>query len=869
MEKSPDNSIESLMAAATELHAQGSLAEASALYRKALEQDAEHAEAQHLLGLAAHQSGDSATGAALMEKSIRLDANQASYHANYGAALKALGRLEDAARAYERGMALDPGFLPAFYNAGQVYCLLERFEDAERVLRRAAELNPQLPAIWYNLGLCCSQMDNWEAAAESYQEAIGANPSYGDAYFGLGRAYAELGRLDEANNVLRSAMSLGYPERDCRLDLAGIAQRQGRDEEGVEHLERLVALGAADEAVYNNLALALQGLGRVEEADRAVDRALALDPDCVEALCTKASLRVDAGRFEEAEALSRRATEQAPHLDIAWNNLGTALRGMARLQESVEAYREAVRLKPDRPETRNNLGLALQRLGDAAGMEDQFKQALALRPNYASCYSNYSTGLIEAGRISEAEGLLLKALEIDEDLHAAWGNLGRVRYELGDFEESRQAYANAIAGGQSEGEMKVALAATQVANDAIDEETLYRYHREAGEILEAKRPAREASFAERIERERSSGKLRLGFVSSDFRGHSVAFFLMTLFQRLDRSRFEVYCYSGVQRPDGTTERFQALADGWRNILDTPTETIDRYVSEDGISVLIDLSGYTKGNCLGLFAVRAAPVQATWLGYAHSTGLSQMDYRLVDEKTDPEGVTLNSETLAYLPGSFLCYQVPENAPEPAAPPSLETGWISFGSFNNLVKLSPTSVELFAATLRAVEGSRLLLKSHQMVDRSIKERVLARFEAQGIGPERIELLPRMKTLSEHLDSYRRVDVALDTFPYHGTTTTCEALAMGVPVVTLAGRRHAARVGCSLLESVGLGDCVAQTREQFVAAAKALSEDLGRRSELRSGLRQRLLDSPLGDADRFARNFELAIEGMWARFLESDSR
>jgi len=313
-----------------------------------------------------------------------------------------------------------------------------------------------------------------------------------------------------------------------------------------------------------------------------------------------------------------------------------------------------------------------------------------------------------------------------------------------------------------------------------------------------------------------------------------------------------------------TARLRAHADHWRNIIGLSDDDAADRVRRDRIDILVDLTGHTGRNRMLLFARRPAPVQVTWLGYANTTGLSGMDYRLTDALADPPGESdaVHSETLVRLPDGFLCFGPPDDAPDVAAAPFHAAGHVTFGSFNSLAKLTADVIATWARILQQLPDSRLLLKSRPFADESVQARVLRLFAEHGIEGGRIALLARIPSTRDHLAAYGRLDIALDTFPYNGTATTSEALWMGVPVVTLAGAVHAARVGVSLLTAVGLEALVADEPDAYVEKAVELAGDTHRRAELRGTLRQRLIDSSLCNAVEFTRNLEETYRWMWQR-------
>ncbi len=360
------------------------------------------------------------------------------------------------------------------------------------------------------------------------------------------------------------------------------------------------------------------------------------------------------------------------------------------------------------------------------------------------------------------------------------------------------------------------------------------------------------------------GRIRIGYVSPDFRQHSVASFIEPVIREHDRALFEVFCYANLPRADRTTERLKGLAEHWRDIHGIPDAQAAAMIAADGIGILVDLAGHTSGNRLPLFALRPAPLQVTWIGYPDTTGLKGIDVRITDAIADPPGEEdrYHSERLVRLPRVFCCYLPPDAAPPVAPPPSSETGRITFGSFNNLAKVTPEVIALWSRVLHAVQGSVMLVKAQPLGDAGVRRRILALFEAQGIAPGRIELDAGQPTSLEHLEQYRRVDVALDTFPYNGTTTTCEALWMGVPVITLAGDRHASRTGATLLTSCGLVDLVTTSEAQYVEMARRVAADTGTLASFRSDARQRLTRSPLLDAAGVTRELEDVLRDLCAQ-------
>jgi protein O-GlcNAc transferase len=355
-------------------------------------------------------------------------------------------------------------------------------------------------------------------------------------------------------------------------------------------------------------------------------------------------------------------------------------------------------------------------------------------------------------------------------------------------------------------------------------------------------------------------KLRVGYVSPDFRRHSVSYFLTPLLAAHDRNAVEITCYAEVKQPDEVTARLKGLVSAWRSTVGMSDAELAERIRADGIDILVDLAGHTAGNRLAVFARQPAPVQVTWLGYPNTTGLSRIHYRLVDRVTDPPDASPASERLVRLENGFLCYEPPADAPPPMPPPCLAASAVTFGSFNNAAKLSPATLDAWARILQGSPGSRLVLKGAAFSEAETCKRFRGEFVRRGVAEERLALAPFTPSSRAHLAAYHAIDLALDPFPYNGTTTTCEALWMGVPVIALLGDRHSARVGASILTRLGLGRLIAFDPADYVERALALASDRAGLGELRAGMRQRFAASPLCDAAGFARRVEAAYRRMW---------
>ena len=504
--------------------------------------------------------------------------------------------------------------------------------------------------------------------------------------------------------------------------------------------------------------------------------------------------------------------------------------------------------------------------GQAAQAEEDIGRALELEPGHADWRCVLGEVYIVQWKLDAATDCYRAVLEVDPgDARARFG-LGNTLQMTGRADEAETCFRQVINDQPDIIAAHSNLLLCLHYRKGDDGPALYKEH-----VEWAKRHASGLAGATigGAEIDRSPARpLNIGYVSPNFYAHPVATFVEPVLTAHDRSGFRVFCYSDVTYPDAVTQRLMGLCDTWRDIHRLSHDDAARLIRQDRIDILVDLAGHAGGTRLLMFARRAAPVQVTWLGYPDTTGLVEMDYRITDADADPEGEAdyQYSEKLVRLACGFLCYAPHADSPLVGKSPMLESGRITFGSFNNLAKVTPDVIGLWSRILSALPNARLIMKAHALESGNARKTVRARFERHGIAEERVELHGAEISAQGHLARYGEVDIALDTFPYNGTTTTCEALWMGVPVVSLAGRTHASRVGASILARVGLEDLVASTPDEYLRKATALAADGPRLRELRAGMRNRMRGSVLLDARGFARNLEVAYRQMWARRLEA---
>ena len=725
-------------------------------------------------------------------------------------------------------------------------------------LERAVALDPASPLAQFALGKAWHERGDFGKAAARYERAIALKPDLAAAHCNLGLAYQGLGRFED------SAAS-------CR---------------------RALAVEPQSAVAHNALGLALQGLARPDEAADSYRRALEIKPDYVEALSNLGVVAGDRQAYAEAAACFRRAIDLRSDLPQLHYNLGCALVGLSKVEEGVAEFEAAVKLypgyweafsmagfalqmraqygaalacceralklKPDAAEAHYRLGMVLRESGRAADAIAAFQRAIGLKPGYADALNDQAIAYQRLGQLDQAIEIGRRAIEAAPKLPQAYCGLGIALAESGLIEEALADSRRAI-------ELKPDY---EAAHSAYLFHLHYSCRHDPAAVLEEhRRWARAranhlAPAAPRFENDRSAARcLRIGYVSADFRQHSVAFFLMPVFARHDRNAFEVFCYSDVRVPDGVTQQLRRCADQWRDSAGLTDERLAAQIREDRIDILVDLAVHSGGNRLLVFARKPAPVQVTWLGYAGTTGLAAMDYKITDPILDPPGKTeaFHAERLCRLPDCYFCYTPPPGYPAVSAPPALSSGVVTFCAFQNLAKVSDVAAGLWAQVLHAVPRSRLAIKARGLGGEATRQRLHALFAARGIGETRL-VLEDWAGMNEYLARFSGVDIGLDTTPFGGGTTTFHALWMGVPVVTLAGQSALGRMGTSILTNLGLTELVAETAQAYVGIARRLAGDPERLLRLRSGMRERMQRSPLMDAARFTANLEALYRQMW---------
>ncbi|HEY2414933.1 MAG TPA: tetratricopeptide repeat protein [Pirellulaceae bacterium] len=695
---------------------------------------------------------------------------------------------------------------------------------AEQIYRQILTAEPNHAEAWHDLGVIASQTGRSNEATEYLTRALQLRPNWPDANFELGGIFKNQKNLEAAEPCYRRAIALKPDFAEAYANLGEVFYQVGKLAEAIDCLRRAADLKPESAEVQNNLGAMLQQQGDLVSAVTSYRRAIERRPNYAVAYFNLANALRDQGKKREAMQAYRSAIALQPELAEAYVNLGNVLADSRRLSEAVTCFQHAIRLKPDLAEAHNSLGTALYEQGQFANAADCYRQAVTLLPDYAEAHSNLGAALKNVGQVDESIAHHRRAVELRPDSSSAHSSL---LYTL-NYSPNYDAVA-------------------------IYEECKCWDQRHAEPLRQIIQP-----FANDRSPDR---RLRVGYVSPNFRDHCQAFFTIPLFSSHDHRQFEVFCYSDVLWPDAITERLRSNADVWREVNTLSDEEVAAQIRADGIDILIDLTMHMERRRLLVFARQPAPVQACWLAYPGTTGLATMEYRLTDPFLDPPGLFDHyyAEESVRLPDTFWCYDPLTDQPAINVLPVRSNGYVTFGSLNNYCKINRGVLELWARVMRAVERSKLLFLSPEGLHRQTAFDILA---DEGVDPGRVTFVsPRPR--AQYLELYHHIDIGLDPFPANGHTTSLDAYWMGVPVVTIVGQSALGRAGVSQLNNLGLQHLIASTPDEFVKIATELAGDLEGLASLRATLRSRMRASPLMDAPRFARNIESAYRAMWTRW------
>jgi predicted O-linked N-acetylglucosamine transferase (SPINDLY family) len=738
------------------------------------------------------------------------------------------GRLDPAAQLCRRILQSAPEHVDTLNLLGVITHLSGRDADAAELLDRAVELAPSNAHCHSNLGLALSGLGRFEEAAASFRRALDLEPHLAGALSNLGQTLSRQGNLDEAIACYRRALQTHPDFAEAWAHLGEALRLQGKPEEAETCCRRAVRFDPRLPQSHHYLANVLRGQGRIDEALPCYHRALQLRPDVAAIHNDLARALIAGHNLDDATAACRQALKLEPDLPEAWVTLGDCLRARRQFREAAPCYQRALQLRPDQPGVHNNLANTFHDLGMPDEAIANYHQALQLKPDYAEAYNNLAAALHDLGRFDEAIASYQRAIELQPtaaNIHSAM---------LGVLSYSEHATLKGLA------ELHAA------------------FERQHGAHLRALWPAHHNPPDPRR-------RLRVGFVSADLTNHPVGYFLIPVLEHLDANEVHTFCYFARPGKDAMTARFQAATDTWRDVAWLSDQELAAQIRTDQIDILFDLSGHSVGNRLLAFARKPAPIQITWMGYVGTTGLAAMDYLLADRYEIPAGAEpYYGEKVLRMPDGYVCFEPPTEAPAVGPLPALTQDRVTFGCFNNPAKITPAVVRVWAEILRRVPHSVLALLPLEAT-MPAAHRLQEQLAAHDIAAERLQFWGRASR-AELLARYNRVDLALDPFPYGGGLTTCEALWMGVPVITCPGETFSSRHALSHLSNVGCTETIAADFPHYVELAVTLAHDLPQLAGIRSRLRGQMAASPLCDGRRFAQHWTAVLRQVWHAWCQS---
>jgi len=704
------------------------------------------------------------------------------------------------------------------------------------------------------LGACAR--GSTDEALKELRSLLNAFPDHAAASHLAGALSFERGDSKAARDHMTRAVTLAPRQAQWQSDLAHVLSSMGDHEAAIRHARTAVELDASLSDGHNHLGNALLATGQLDEAEKHYRAAVALSPHDPWFQLNLAVCLQQRNRLTESEQLYRKVMDLSPQDATAYANLGTLYMQRRRPEDAYALLDRAVALRPTDVNALNNLGMVLLELGKPHEARKLFDQVLVLDPEFKGAVANQFSALSAAGRLDEAHALAVRCLDDPVTLPRVVSHVVKILGRMADVRERDRAFRFLIEPGTLDllsQDSKESVLMTLNYSDMVPAEVVFSYHAAWGrQIATVPRPT---------SGERSPGltrcPLRIGYVSPDFKEHSVGYFIRNVIEHHDRDRFEVYGYFTFHKRDSVTDAIASHCHRFREVWSLTDAEFAEAIRADGIDILVDLAGHTAHNRLAVFANRPAPVQITYLGYPNTTGLEAIDYRIGDSYADVDDGTRYTERLLRLPECFLCFGSFPSLGKGDLPAD-RNGFVTFGSFNALPKINASVVRAWSRVLARVPDSRMLIKAAGAEHAITRANLEHLFGEHGIGPERLKLKGWVEDPTGHLREYDQVDIALDTFPYGGTTTTCQALWMGVPVVTTVGKVHAHRVGYSILTNIGLAELAARDEDEFVDVATRLGSDRNRLAKMRRDIPERLKASILCQPARFTRQLEQAYLG-----------
>jgi predicted O-linked N-acetylglucosamine transferase (SPINDLY family) len=794
--------------------------------------------------------------AASYRQAIAINPNYAEAYNNLGNVLREQGFHQEAEHSLKQAILIKPGLANAYCNLGSLLFEQGKMDEAIENFNKALELKPDVEIIYRDLSYALIQTGRHETAKRVIAKGIALNPGFADFHFFLGNMHWQEHELDEAVACYQRALTIQADYVEVFLNLGKVFQAQEKLSEAINCFSKALEIKPDMAYTHYDLGMAFQKQGALDKATDCYRKVLMLKPDFAEAYVILGIILKEQGEAGEAMMCYGRALELKPDLIEAHNNLGGIFKDRGMLDEAISCYQKALVNKPDSADVHYNLGVTFHELFRLDEAELSFRRALQNKLDYAEAYNNLGSTLQLLGRRDEAEVCCRKALQIKPDYAEAHSNLGVILENLCRLDEAMASLRQALEIKPDFADAHSNLIFAMDLSDTVNLSELHGERKKWDEVhaIHLRQDTHHSNSRS------SARRLRVGYVSADLREHSAPKVFGGMLIRYDRSQFDVFAYSNLKgKADRFTDLFKQNVTAWRNIGGLSDDAVAKMIREDRIDILIDLSGHSAGNRLLAFARKPAPIQITAWGYATGTGMRAMDVFFTDPvMVPPHEKQYFSEEIRYLPNVVGAFFI-DPFPDVNELPALSDGVITFGSLNRLAKISDKTYRAWTEVLLAVPRSRLILKTVELDDATVRERVIEHFTKAGVVAERIIMLGKT-SWNEHVQAYNQIDIALDPFPHGGGVTTLEGVMMGVPAITLRWPTTVGRLSASIMTTLGLTDWIAETEEQYVALAVQKAGDLQSLAVLRQQLRGIFTSSVIGDQAAYTQAVEQEYRKLW---------
>ena len=866
----------------------GQLNTAIKRYEKALAIKPEYAEAHNNLGGTLQELGQLEAAVKRYEKSLAIKPDYAEAHNNLGIALKELDKLDAAVNSFKKAIAIKPDYVEANYSLGIIYQELDQLDESVKSHEAVLFIKPDFAEAHNNLGNVLKELDQHDASLKSYEKAIAIKPDYAEAHFNLGGMFRELGKINEAVKSFKKALVIKPDYVDAHNSLGISLQELGKLDEAVKCYEEALTINPDFADAHYNLGLTIQNLGQLESAVKSYEKALAINPDFAKAHNNLGIALKELDKLDAAVKSYEKAIAIKPDYAEAHNNLGNVLKNLGQMDASIKSFKKAIAINSDFNEAHNNLGITLMELGQLDEAVKSYEMAITIKPDFAEAHNNLGITLMELGQLDEAVKSYEMAITIKPDFAEAHNNFGTTLMELGQSDEALASYSQAhilqpdldfLLGSLIHTKMHLCIW-NDLPNRLIeiknkinnDKKAIPPFHllgliddpeiqRKATEILANKKYPK-SYVLPKIGQYPKHKKIRIGYFSADFREHPVSALTAELYEVHDRNQFEIHAFSfGPDTKDKMNLRIKAGMDYFHEVRTMSHKDVAILSRSLEIDIAVDLGGYTKDSKTGIFAMSAAPIQASYIGYIGTMGADYYDYLLAGKGMIPDkNQKYYSEKIVYLPS----YQVNDST---QSPPDItftrkdlglpKEGFV-FCCFNNTFKITPTTFDSWGRILKKVKSSVLIIYAD---NESSKINLTKEIALRGIDTSRL-IFGKNLSKPEYLARYRIADLFLDTHPYNAGTTASDALRMGLPVLTCMGNSFVSRMAASLLNAVNLPELITSNQEQYETLAIELATDPEKLKIIKDKLASNLSTAPLYNTKLFTKNLESAYSMMYER-------